>query len=209
MKKLTLLLAAFLTVGAAQAQPMEGPNPMDQEPIELSMEDPLLAGQFFDEPMDIPMQDFGVEPAGAPDMGPGEEMPPLREEMFSDSGHGRKQLLKELQLTAEQMKKIKDIRMKTAKEMIDLSSAMKKKRLDMRGIMDADAPKRSDVEKLTRELADLQVQIRMLGFDTRMGIMNVLTDEQKAKFKELAAERRDGMKMKFRGQMKQRMHRGE
>ncbi len=123
-------------------------------------------------------------------------------------GAGRRELpLRELratmQLTDTQVQSLGDIRRESQKSMIDLRSSIQKKRIDLRAIMASDKPVRADVERLAREIADLQVNQRMLMFDGDQKVMQVLTPEQQKKWKELREERgqrfRRGMKEEMRG----------
>lgn len=115
------------------------------------------------------------------------------------------QLLKEkLNLTDAQLKSLGDIRRDAQKTMIDTRSTIAKKRVDMRALMATDAPARADVERLTREIADLQVAQRMQMFDTDQKVLQVLSPEQQTKWKELRGERMD----RFREGMRDRMGRG-
>lgn len=129
---------------------------------------------------------------------PGDDDPRPRREMAP-------QMLKEkLNLTDAQMKSLGDIRRDAQKAMIDTRSAIAKKRVDLRALMATDAPARTDVERLTREIADLQVAQRMHLFDTDQKVMQVLTPEQQTKWKEMRGERME----RFREGMRDRMGRG-
>lgn len=113
-------------------------------------------------------------------------------------------LKKKLNLTDAQMKSLGDIHRDAQKVMIDTRSAIAKKRIDMRALMAADAPARADVERLTREIADLQVAQRMHRFDTDQKVLQVLSAEQQTKWKEFRGERMG----RFHEGMRDRMGRG-
>ena len=117
----------------------------------------------------------------------------------------RMDLKSELNLSEEQADALKDIRMKSAKDMIDITSDIKKKRIDMRSIMSEDPPIRKDMEKQMRDMSDLNIQKKLLAFDSRESMMSVLDDDQKAKFKEMRKKRGRGMKSGKKGCKQGRM----
>jgi Spy/CpxP family protein refolding chaperone len=119
---------------------------------------------------------------------------------------GKMDFKSELNLSDEQTDAMKKIKTKSAKDMVDLTSALKKKRIDMRSIMYEDEPDRSAMEKLMREMSDLTIQKKLLAFDTRQSIKNLLDDEQKEKFKKMRKKRGRGMKSGKKGPMRGRMN---
>lgn len=85
---------------------------------------------------------------------------------------------KKMNLTDRQEKTLKEIRGTTQKQMIDLRATLQKKRIDLRTVVENDDPDRAVFERLTREIADLQVQQKLLLFDTDRAVSKNLNDEQ-------------------------------
>jgi Spy/CpxP family protein refolding chaperone len=112
----------------------------------------------------------------------------------------RKEWKEKLNLTADQEKSVKEIKTKVAKDLIDLRSQVQKKRIDLREAATADSPDRAKVEKLMKEIADAQIQQKMLLFDTDQKILGLLKPEQKKVYQEIKDARREGMQRRFMGQ---------
>lgn len=96
---------------------------------------------------------------------------------------------KKMNLSEEQKSTLKDIRANTQKQMIDLRASLQKKRVDLRAMMDADNPDRSAFERLNREIADLQVQQKLLLFDADRDVSNALDPAQLEQWKEIKERR--------------------
>jgi Spy/CpxP family protein refolding chaperone len=94
-----------------------------------------------------------------------------------------------MNLSEDQRSELKQIRSDTRKQMIDLRANLQKKRVDMRSMMDSDTPDRVAFEKLSREMADIRLQQKMLLFDTDQSIMKNLNPEQQKLWKEMRQRR--------------------
>lgn len=92
-------------------------------------------------------------------------------------------LWKKMNLTAGQMTALKEIRANTQKQMVDLRASLNKKRIDMRSLMESETPDRTAFEGLSRDIADLQVQQKLLLFDADQQVMKNLDAEQQKQWK--------------------------
>jgi Spy/CpxP family protein refolding chaperone len=116
-------------------------------------------------------------------------------------GEGLKRLEK-LDLSSEQKSALKDAMREHRKKGIDLRAAVQKKRLDLKELMDAEQPDRKRYEALNKEIADVQLQQKMLLFDMRQSLMNILTPEQRKTWMDSRGEGmrgRDGNRAHRRG----------
>ena len=114
-------------------------------------------------------------------------------------GQGKKNIRKameELQLTDEQKEALGDIRVATKKEMIDIRADIQKKRIELREIHRSENPDRAEFERLSRELADIQVRQKLLLFDSQQKMLQQLDADQQKTFMKLHRHRmmshRDG-----------------
>lgn len=121
-----------------------------------------------------------------------EKEPPPRGEM-------RRMASEKLKLTDAQEKQIKEIRSKQMKQMIQLRADLQIKRLELKELLDADAPDRAAVEKKMRMIADIRVQQQMLHFDKKQAIDKVLMPEQRKIADEMREDFRHGMRQRLRG----------
>ncbi len=96
---------------------------------------------------------------------------------------------KKMNLSDSQINTLKEIRSTTQKQMIDLRSALQKKRIDIRTVAETDDPDRSAFERLTREIADLQAQQKMLLFDADRAMSKNLNDDQLKIWKQIKQKR--------------------
>ncbi len=99
--------------------------------------------------------------------------------------------LEKLDLTADQKSALRDAMKEQRKKMIDLRAGLQKKRVDLGDLMEKETPDRKSYEALNKEIADLQLQQKMLLFDMRTSLMSILTPEQRKTWME---SRGDGMK---------------
>ena len=86
-----------------------------------------------------------------------------------------------LELTTEQIKKIKAMRLDMAKEKIRLRSELELKQLELRELMSADEPDIRRIEAKIDEMAPLRTELQKKRIEHRLAVRNVLTQEQKAK----------------------------
>ncbi len=115
-----------------------------------------------------------------------------------------KEVVQKLNLTAEQQKSMKDIHLKTAKQMIDIRSEMQKKRIDVQSIMGGDNPDRKTLEGLWSDISKLELNRKMLMFDTHQQIMKMLNPEQQKIWKEDQGAMMRNARGPFRGAMRGR-----
>jgi len=102
----------------------------------------------------------------------------------------------EIGLTDEQVEKIKDIRNKNAKEIIDLNAEKKKAEIDLRKLMEDPDAKSSTIEKSAKKVMEQENAIRTAQLDAMLEIRDILTPEQRAKLKEAIQSRRQEMREK-------------
>jgi len=101
----------------------------------------------------------------------------------------RRGQLEKLNLTTEQKGAMRDIRIATKKQMIDVRADLQKKRLAMQEILAEEVPDRTAFESISREISDLQLRQKMLLFDSRQEVMQLLDAEQKELFREMQHHR--------------------
>lgn len=116
---------------------------------------------------------------------------------------------KKMNLTEEQKSTLKSIRSETQKQMIDIRASLQKKRIDMKEMVDGESGDRAAFERLSREIADLQVQQKMLLFDTDQKVMKNLNPEQQKMWKEMKAKRMHKAMRRGRGPGQQMRGPGE
>ena len=102
----------------------------------------------------------------------------------------------EIGLTDEQVEKIKDIRNKNAKEIIDLNAEKKKAEIDLRKLMEDPDAKSSAIEKSAKKVMEQENAIKTARLDAMLEIRDILTPEQRAKLKEAIQSRRQEMREK-------------
>jgi Spy/CpxP family protein refolding chaperone len=120
-------------------------------------------------------------------------MMPLAQTVTAQPEHSHHQQdikrLDKLDLTEEQKSAVKTTVQAHRKQMIDLRAEIQKTRIDIKAMLDSETPDRKRYEALSRNKADLQLNQRMLLFDMRVEIMNILTPEQRKQFNETRGER--------------------
>ncbi len=110
----------------------------------------------------------------------------------------------DLNLTKDQMDKIKKIRSNAKKANIPLHSDVQLKHLELKDLMDSDSPDKAAVAGKIKEIDALRTQIKLNHMNARIDCRNVLTKEQKEKLEQLRERKRmmfmDGgkRKMKFK-----------
>ncbi len=106
--------------------------------------------------------------------------------MKGESGQGMRQRVMQfreraadkLNLTDDQKKQMEKLRLDLQKKNIPLQSQIRLARLDIREQMMADKPDRAKIEKLMRQVSDLQLQVKVNGLDHMLAVRNLLTPEQ-------------------------------
>lgn len=112
----------------------------------------------------------------------------------------RKEIMEKLKLSPEQRTQMKQIYKESARQMVDLRAEMQKKRLDLSDVTDAEKPDRAKFERLSQDLAGVQVKMKLVLFDADVKIRGMLNPEQQKIWKE-------HKEMRF-GQMRERFMQG-
>jgi Spy/CpxP family protein refolding chaperone len=112
-------------------------------------------------------------------------------------GPDRKELMEKLKLNPQQQEQMKTIYKETARQMIDLRSEMQKKRIDMSDIMDADKPDRGKFERLSQDIAGVQVKIKLSLFDADQKVRAILDPEQQKIWKSYKEHRFEMLRERF------------
>ena len=86
-----------------------------------------------------------------------------------------------LELTSEQIKKIKTMRLDMAKEKIRLRSELELKQLELKELLSADEPDMRRIEAKIDEMAPLRTELQKKRIEHRLAVRNVLTQEQRDK----------------------------
>jgi len=118
-----------------------------------------------------------------------------------------------LKLTDEQKVQLKNIRFDNRKKTIDLRAEIQKARIDVESVISSNKPDRSTFEKLNKTIAALQLEQKMILFDTDAKVKSILTDDQKKLYEQIRNERRSQRREKISSEMnghnRQRRHRME
>ena len=104
-------------------------------------------------------------------------------------GHRGQDFIQALNPTAEQMEKIKSLRLEHAKQMAQLHANLEIAQLELRALMDEDAPKTANVKTRVAEVSRVRAQIMEKNIEMRLNMKSLLTPEQKEKLKELKQQR--------------------
>ncbi len=86
-------------------------------------------------------------------------------------------------LTPEQRTKVEDIRTETRKAVIPIRSQIELKQIDLQGEMKSDNPNKDKIIKISKEIHELEWQIKKLHLEEKMKIHSLLTPEQREKLK--------------------------
>lgn len=111
----------------------------------------------------------------------------------------RHQLMERLNLTDQQKDQIAKLRADFQKKMIAQRAKVQSLRVDMRTEIGSDNPDRATIEKISRNINDVQGQMKLDRIDHLFAVKAVLTPEQQKTFK-------DEM-MQLGGRAGNRMHR--
>lgn len=105
------------------------------------------------------------------------------------------QIIAELGLTDSQVKQLKDIQSKSQRDAIKVKAEVDVLQLDLKDLLDQDNPDMKKVDSLLDQIGAKHTEMQKSMIHSLIDMKGALTDEQKAKVKELIAE-----KMKERGQ---------
>lgn len=116
---------------------------------------------------------------------------------------------KELELTDDQMTKIKDFNFAHQNAMIDFKADLKKAQLKMKQAAHSDNPNKADVLAATKEINAIKGQIAEARVNHRFEIRAVLTAEQLEKWNDCQKQCNDACRPGGRGQKGHPGSRGE
>lgn len=91
----------------------------------------------------------------------------------------------ELNLTDDQLSRVKDIRFDTKKKLIDFQADLKKARLEQHELWDNGIPTEKQLNKHIDKVSTLTIKIRKIRAASRIQEMKVLTEEQLSEFKKI------------------------
>ncbi len=91
----------------------------------------------------------------------------------------------QLGLTAEQQAKLRETRLATRKETIELNAKLRILRLELRELMQADQPDQKAIQAKVKAIGDLRTKLQMARINGVLSAKSVLTAEQKEKMKKL------------------------
>ncbi|MBD3169959.1 MAG: periplasmic heavy metal sensor [candidate division Zixibacteria bacterium] len=104
-------------------------------------------------------------------------------------------IAEELELSDQQIDKIKEIRLNTEKKLIDVDADIARVRLEMRELWMNDVPSENAVNKLIDRASDLKAGKHKIMASARIQEMNTLTEQQRDQLEKLRHKRRG----EFRG----------
>lgn len=115
-----------------------------------------------------------AEPAGMPEPAEGAQGP-------EDDGPPA---LESLQLTAEQIQKLKDHRSAQRKDMIKLRAELEAKQVDLAAEIGKDQPDRKAIEKTARQMGEVHARMIIARTEAILFLRSILTSEQKQRMDE-------------------------
>ncbi|MEK9138497.1 MAG: periplasmic heavy metal sensor, partial [Bacteroidota bacterium] len=114
----------------------------------------------------------------------------------------RDRLRDALNLTDQQESQVKKLHLDLEKKQVQVHSKIHLARLDMKEIYLSDKADRSGLEKLLKQVSDLQYQLKMNHLDFWFAVNGILTPEQQKIWKQhmgmMAGEMRDRMHRRMR-----------
>ncbi len=105
-------------------------------------------------------------------------------------GHFFERMKKALELTDSQIKKIDAIHLKYKKNMLELKEQLAPKEIQKRRLVIESKVDLTKVESLLKEISLLRYQMRLNRIKHRLEIINLLTDEQKLKLRNMKGKMR-------------------
>lgn len=108
--------------------------------------------------------------------------------MFAQPGH-EAGAWKKMNLSEEQKTTLKALRSETQKQMIDIRASLQKKRIDMKEMVEGGTSDRTAFERLSREIAELQVQQKLAMFDADQKVVKNLNTDQQKQWQEIKMKR--------------------
>jgi Spy/CpxP family protein refolding chaperone len=126
---------------------------------------------------------------------------PLRQGERERHRQGPK-IVEELKLTEEQEAQWKELQFALQKQQTTARAKVDVARIELRELMSADKLDRAAIEKKTKEISDLQYQLKLAHIDHMFAVLKILTPEQQAEFKEHLASPRPFMRDRMRQMMR-------
>lgn len=117
----------------------------------------------------------------------------------------REMIKNKLQLTPEQEKKITELKLQHQENLIDLTSALKKKELQKEKILSGDVIQRNDMINVTKEIEEIRGKIALERINHQMDVYDQLDAKQKEIWKDMQLKK-DKMKMRIKDGIKDRMN---
>ncbi len=94
-------------------------------------------------------------------------------------------MLEKLDLSEKQKEDIEALQTETQKKIIPIQADIKLKEIDLDNEMNADAPNRDKIMKLTEEISDLELKIKQTRIDQKLKVHALLTPEQREQMKKM------------------------
>ena len=104
-------------------------------------------------------------------------------------GPGLLAMAEQLGLSSDQEMKLRETRLETRKEAIELNAKVRILRLELRELLQADQPDQKTVQAKVEEIGKLRTRLEMTRLNGLLAAKSVLTAEQRDKLKELRKER--------------------
>jgi Spy/CpxP family protein refolding chaperone len=117
--------------------------------------------------------------------------------------------LKQLNLTADQQKKLKEIRDSSKGEVQGLRDSLKSLRKDLKDKMASSTATEDDIKKSFSSVQSKQIEIRQKVFDRMLQVRALLTPEQRKEMAQLVEKRFEKMREHRAGQAPSESKKGE
>lgn len=114
----------------------------------------------------------------------------------------RDMMIKKLQLTPEQEKKISDLRLQHQGRLIDLNAELKKRELQKEKILSGDVIDRNDMLNNAKEIGEIRNQIAAEKINHQMDVYENLDANQKQIWKDMMLK---GGRMRMKNDIKDKM----
>lgn len=99
---------------------------------------------------------------------------------YGDRGHGRQGgAMSQLDLSADQLDKMRELRTGIRKEMVELKSRMEVKRIDFQAELQKDNPDDAKLTTLIDEIVDARAKMYRKRLETQVEMTKILTPEQR------------------------------
>jgi Spy/CpxP family protein refolding chaperone len=112
------------------------------------------------------------------------------------------QIAEELKLTEAQEAQWKELQFALQKKQTTARAKVDVARIELKELMAADKLDRAAIEKKTKEISDLQYQLKLAHIDHMFAVLKILTPEQQAEFKEHLSRPRPFMRDRMRQMMR-------